>query len=204
MSRLVLLLGGSGTGKSTSLRNLTAKDVNVISVMGKELPFKTDIKVYKPKNGYDSVIKAVHSADKPIVVIDDTNYLMTNFEFATINENGYGKFARNALGMVQVFNAILDKESDQTFYVMAHTDKDQPDVVAMMTSGKMVSEKFNPNGITNIVIQSEYDKEAEEFVFKVKADGTGIKTPLGMFDTPTVPNDLKVVNDTITNFYGGK
>src|SRR5690348_6524689 len=124
MSRIAFILGDSGSGKSTSLRNLTADDVNVVSVTGKELPFKTDIKVYHPRS-YEDVIKAVQTASKPIVVIDDTNYLMSNFEFATINENGYGKFARNAQGMVQVFNAIINKDSDQTFYIMAHTEQSE-------------------------------------------------------------------------------
>lgn len=200
MSRLVLLLGASGTGKSTSLRNLKAKDVNVVSVLGKELPFKTDIKIYKPK-GYEDVIKAIAAADKPIVVIDDTNYLMSSFEFATISENGYGKFARNAQGMVAVFNAIIQKDSDQTFYIMAHTDEDEDGNIMMKTTGKMVSEKFNPNGITNIVLVSQFDKETEEFVFKVRADGTGVKAPMGMFADATVPNDLAVVNKTINEFY---
>ena len=40
-----------------------------------------------------------------------------------------------------------------------------------------------------------------EFVFKVKTDGTGIKTPLGMFETDTIPNDLKELDKAIVNFY---
>lgn len=200
MSRLILLLGKSGTGKSTSLRNLKNDDVNVISVLGKEMPFKTDIKIYHPKS-YADVIKGIQSASKPIVVIDDANYLMSMYEFATISESGYGKFARNAEGMVNVFNAIIGKDSDQTFYVMAHIDEDEDGNISMKTTGKMVSEKFNLNGTTNIVLLSEFDREAEEFVFKVKADGTGVKTPMGMFETPTIGNDLAEVNKTINEYY---
>ena len=203
MSRLILVLGKSGTGKSTSLRNLTAKDVNVISVLGKELPFKTDIKVYHPKS-YADVINAINLATKPIVVIDDTNYLMSSYEFATINENGYGKFARNAEGMVNVFNAIINKEGDQTFYVMAHTDEDEDGNISMKTTGKMVSDKFNLNGTTNIVLTSIFDKESEDFVFKTKADGTGVKTPMGMFTEAVIPNDLAIVNKTINDYFKEK
>lgn len=200
MARLVFILGESGTGKSTSLRNLTKADVNVISVTGKELPFKTDIKPYHPQT-YDNVINAVAQSTKPIVVIDDANYLMSNFEFSTINENGYGKFARNALGMVNVFRAIIDKPGDQTFYVMAHTEQSEDGKLRFKTTGKMVSEKYNPAGVTNIVIEAAYDDQSEEFVFRTKADGRGIKTPLGMFTEPTVPNDLKAVHETINEFY---
>lgn len=200
MSRIVFILGDSGSGKSTSLRNLKKEDVNVISVTGKELPFKTDIVVYHPSN-YDDVIKAIGQASKPIVVIDDTNYLMSNFEFATINENGYGKFARNALGMVNVFNTIINKESDQTFYIMAHTETTEDGHLAFKTTGKMVSDKYNPSGITNIVIEAAYDDQSEQFVFRTKADGRGIKTPMGMFDEATIGNDLKLVNDKIVEYY---
>ena len=62
MSQIIFILGESGSGKSTSLRNLKADDVNVVSVTGKALPLKTDIKVYHPKGGYNDVIKAVNSA----------------------------------------------------------------------------------------------------------------------------------------------
>lgn len=201
MARLVLILGDSGTGKSTSLRNFTKDEVGVVSVTGKELPFKTDIRVVHPKT-YDEVIYVVNEAKTPVVIIDDANYLMSNFEFATINENGYGKFARNALGMVNVFNAIINKDSDQTFYVMAHTAQNEAGKLQFKTTGKMVEEKYNPLGVTNIVLEAAYDDQADDFVFRTKADGTGIKTPIGMFDTPTVPNDLKMVNETIKAYYG--
>jgi hypothetical protein len=200
MARIVFILGESGSGKSTSLRNLKKEQVSVMSVTGKELPFKTDIKV-NTQATYDSVIKWVHAVDKPIMVLDDTNYLMSNFEFGTINETGYGKFARNALGMVTVFNAIINKASDQTFYIMAHTEQTEDGHLAFKTTGKMVSDKYNPSGITNIVIEAAYDDQSDEFVFRTKADGRGIKTPIGMFDTPTVPNDLKAVDETIKAYY---
>lgn len=174
--------------------------MNVVSVTGKELPFKTDVEIYHPKS-YENVITAVNAATKPIVVIDDANYLMSNFEFSTITEPGYGKFARNALGMVNVFNAIINKEGDQNFYVMAHTEQSDDGKLHFKTTGKMVSEKYNPAGITNIVLEAVYDDQSDEFGFRTKADGRGIKAPIGMFDTATVPNDLKDVDKIIRAYY---
>lgn len=203
MARLVMILGTSGSGKSTSLRNLTEKDVQVISVLGKELPFRTNIKTYHPKS-YDDVLKAVGASKAPIVVIDDTNFLMSKYEFATINESGYAKFSRNADNMVKVFETIIDKDSDQTFYVLAHSEKDEDGNITFKTTGKMVADKYPPNGITNIVLEAAYNPEEERFVFRTKADGHGVKTPIGMFETDEIDNDLASVNKTINEYYGGK
>jgi len=200
MARIAFILGDSGTGKSTSLRNLKASEVSVMSITGKELPFRTDIKVNKD-NTYERVVAWVNGKDSPIMVLDDANYLMSNFEFKTLNESGYGKFARNAQGMVGVFQAIIDKDSDQTFYIMAHTEQTEDGKLHFKTSGKMVSEKYNPAGITNIVLESAYEDQADKFVFRTKADGRGIKSPMGMFPEATVDNDLKLVNQTIKAYY---
>lgn len=201
MARIIFVLGDSGSGKSTSLRTFKDGEVNVVSVTGKELPFKTDIKVYHPRT-YEDVIHAVAQAKAPVVVIDDANYLMSNFEFATIQEQGYNKFARNAASMVAVFNAIINKEGDQNFYIFAHTEQSEDGKLHFKTTGKMVSEKYNPAGITNIVLEAAYDDQADEFVFHTKADGRGIKAPVGMFTEASIPNDLKVVNKIIVDYYG--
>ena len=63
----------------------------------------------------------------------------------------------------------------------------------------MVSDKFVPEGLANQVVETAVVDG--QFVFKVKTDGTGIKTPMGMFDTETVENDLKVLDEKIKAFY---
>jgi len=50
MARLIFVLGNPGTGKSTSLRNLKKDEVSYITVTGKELPFRTDIKSAKDED----------------------------------------------------------------------------------------------------------------------------------------------------------
>lgn len=203
MARLVLVLGKSGTGKSTSLRNFKAEEVSVMSVTGKELPFPTDIVVRKTYT-YEEVLKGVLSASKPVVVIDDANYLMSKYEFSTIGENGYGKFARNAQSMVKVLEAIAQKDSDQTYYVFSHLTKDEDGTISFKTTGKMVDEKYGVSGVTNIVLEAFYDKDSEGFYFRTKADGSGVKTPMGMFTEDKIENDLKKVNDIITAYYKPK
>lgn len=200
MARLVLILARSGTGKSTSLRNFKKGEAFAVLCSGKELPFKTDIGTFTPKN-YGQLYEAIAKAKPPVVVIDDLNYMMSMEEMAMAQVKGYEKFNVMALNMYNVFKAIIDKDTDQTFYLLAHAaEKSEEDQqLRFKTTGKMLSDKIVLEGLTNIVIGA--DVVDGEFVFKVKTDGLGIKTPIDMFTTETVPNDLKEVDKVISAYY---
>lgn len=202
MARLVLVISNSGTGKSSSLRNLKKGEASVILCSGKELPFKHELSTFVPKAGYVDVLNAIDKASSPIVVIDDANYLMSFEEMNRVQEVGYGKFTQMAQNMFKVFKAIIDKPSDQTFYIMAHAAETEDGKLRFKTTGKMLSDKVVLEGLTNILLTNEITPDGE-FVFKVKTDGTGVKAPLGMFETDTIPNDLRLVNEAINKYYGG-
>lgn len=200
MARLVLVISKSGTGKSSSMRNLKKGEASVILSSGKELPFRTDLPTLVPKS-YQEITNAIEKATAPIVVIDDANYLMSFEEMSRVQEIGYAKFTQMAQNMFKLFKAIIDKESDQTFYIMAHAADDEDGQLRFKTTGKMLSDKIVLEGLTNILITNEITADGE-FVFRVKTDGSGVKTPLGMFNTDTIPNDLKLVDKAIRDYYG--
>jgi len=200
MARLVLVISQSGTGKSSSMRNLKKGEASVVLASGKELPFRSDIATMVPKS-YPDVINAIEKATAPIVVIDDANYLMSFEEMSRVTEIGYAKFTQMAQNMFKIFKAIIDKEGDQTFYVMAHAADTEDGMIRFKTTGKMLSDKIVLEGLTNILITNEITADGE-FVFNVKTDGTGVKTPLGMFKEDQIPNDLKVVDKAIKDYYG--
>lgn len=199
MAKLVLIIAKSGTGKSSSLRNLKPEEAAVVLCSGKDLPFRSELKTFVPK-GYPDVMAIIDKSTKPIIVIDDANYLMSFEEMNRVAEIGYAKFTQMASNMFKVFKAIIDKPGDQIFYIMAHSSEDEDGQIRLKTTGKMLSEKVVLEGLTSIVISNAVIDG--EFVFRVKTDGLGVKTPLGMFDTATVPNDLKVVDTAIRKFYG--
>lgn len=199
MSQLTFVLGKTGTGKSTSLRNFTKADgIGYVTATGKPLPFKNDIPQYHAKS-YAELMQVIKQAEAPVVIIDDFNYLMTREEFSKAQIKGYEKFTEMAQNVEMVVNAITNKETDQRFYILAHSENNDTGDLRLKTTGKMVSDKLVPEGLTNQVIETAVIDG--EFVFKVKTDGTGIKTPMGMFDTPTIPNDLKVLDETMKAFY---
>lgn len=205
MARLIFILGNPGTGKSSSLRNLKKDQVSYITVTGKELPFRTDIKPV-PVKTMSEVKQMVDASKKPIVVIDDVNYLFTKEVFGASDKDDkwdvYDKISKDFYKIVQ---AILNKDTDQNFYLFGHVEDPDSKVkmVALKTLGQNTRKNNNPEGWTNIVFESMV--ELDEFVFKVKTDGTGVKSPMDMFDKSTVENDLKIVNDKINAYYkGGK
>nr|DAK30507.1 MAG TPA: AAA domain protein [Caudoviricetes sp.] len=199
MAQLTFVLGRSGTGKSSSLRNMKKADgVGYITATGKPLPFKNDIPQFHAKN-YSELAAAIKISKAPIVVIDDFNYFMSFEEFSKAGIKGYDKFTEMAVNVVNIIELITKKGTDQRFYILAHSEQNDEGLLKLKTTGKMVSDKFVPEGLTNQVVETAVIDG--EFVFKVKTDGTGIKTPLGMFETDTIPNDLKELDKAIVNFY---
>ena len=75
----VLIIGKSGSGKSTSLRNFKQEDVGIINVISKPLPFKNtnNLKIINTDN-YADVKTILTSCKTKSIVIDDAGYLITN------------------------------------------------------------------------------------------------------------------------------
>ena len=206
MARLIFVLGNPGTGKSTSLRNLKKDEVSYITVTGKELPFRTDIKPVPVKTMTD-VKEMVKASKKPIVVIDDVNYLFTKEVFgASEKDDKWDVYDKISKEFYQIVQTILNKDTEQNFYLFGHLE--DPDskmnLKQLKTLGQATRKNNNPEGWTNIVFESLVD-DTDEFVFRVQTDGKGVKSPMDMFNESEVTNDLKIVNEAINKYYkGGK
>lgn len=201
MARLIFVLGNPGTGKSSSLRNLKKDEVSYITVTGKELPFRSDIKPV-PVKTMTEVKKMVVASKKPIVVIDDVNYLFTREVFSADSKKNpfeiYDGLSKDFYHMVE---AILNKPTEQNFYLFGHLEDPSATVRQLKTLGQSTRKNNNPEGWTNLVFESVVD--LDEFVFKVKTDGSGVKSPIDMFEDSTITNDLKVIDDKINKYYKG-
>lgn len=209
MSRLVFILGNPGVGKSSSLRNLTKDEVGYITASGKELP-------YKPKftpvtlRSLAEIKAAVAKSKKPILVIDDVNFAI-QYEITSQKNNSdqWGVYRKLKDDFYELLTFIANKPGDQNVYLMGHIEPDQ-ERVTLRTAGKAISTGATPpEGFTNIVLEAVVDP-IDGFVFRAKTDGSGVKSPGfdddQMFDDKTVPNDLKLVDESINKYYkvGGK
>ena len=207
MARLIIILGNPGSGKTAALRNLTKDDVSYITASGKETPFVAN---FTPVfvSSIKEADRMVQKASKPIVVVDDTNFLWArDYKTGKDPKNGFAVFDKMKEDFFDFLENITKKPTDQNVYVMAHLDADIDGVSRMKTAGKATSSGMTPpEGFTNIVLKANMD--LGEFVFEVKTDGTGIKSPAfgekPMFESDTIPNDLKIVDKLIRGYFSPK
>lgn len=203
MARLIFVLGHPGTGKSSSLRNFKKDEVGYISVTGKELPFRTDLTPVVAKTSLD-VAALINKSKKPVIVVDDVNYLFTFQVFGRSQEKDQFQVFRDiGNNFYKLVETVLNKPTDQNIYLFGHIELNDRNLVQLKTAGKTIRDNIAPEGLTNIVLEAVND--LGEFVFKVRSDGLGVKSPIDMFEDNTIPNDLKLVNDAINKYYkGGK
>lgn len=203
----VLILGESGSGKSTSLRNFKREEVLVFSVAGKRLPFRTKLNTINLRrmNGserYDVITEMLFKyQDKcKTFVIDDSQYLMGFEELSRWAEQGYGKFSQMALHFTNLMDTIASLNDDVIVYLLHHTESDEYGRLHAKTVGKMIDNKLTLEGLFEIVLMAFNDDG--KYCFKTHNDGTStVKSPIGMFDEDSIDNDLKTVDEVIREYF---
>jgi hypothetical protein len=226
MSNLVIVLGASGTGKSTSIKSLNPKETVVLNVLGKDLPFKGSRASYNKENKnlfdvnkWDTIINYMQSISTNApsiknIIIDDGIYCMRTEFFDRSKENGFNKYnelADHFRRIIAVGNALRD---DITVFLMLHTEPIETDgsVIGYKAStvGKLLDKMYNPLESVSITLfsQPQYDDKGKPrfgfYTHPMKVNGIEIpaKTPDGMFDEDFIPNDLQLVINKMNEFYG--
>lgn len=205
MGVAVLILGESGSGKSASMRNFNSEDVRVLNVASKPFPFRNVNKLKKADKATYAMIKgAVSSGQSLSYVIDDAQYLMAFESFEKANETGYTKFTLMAKNYEEMLRYIQEDTSPDTIvYIMQHIDTDENGQVKAKTLGKMLDQQLTIEGLFTIVLLAKADEKRHYFV--TQSDGTNpCKSPMEMFEDIEIDNDLKMVDDTIREYYGLK
>lgn len=200
----ILIIGKSGSGKSTSLRNLKKEEYSLVNVLNKELPFRNgrDIKGLATKD-YEQVKNFIAKTPKDIVVVDDFGYIMTDKFVKKATETGYTKFSVIAQEFYNFVEYIKNLDGDKRVYLMMHEEKSEAGDIAPKTCGKMLDNQICVEGLFSILLRCIFD--GKEHRFKTATDGLDVcKTPIDMFQTEYIDNDLKLVDDTICEYYGIK
>lgn len=198
MGVAVLILGDSGSGKSTSLRNFEEGEVGIFNVMGKPLPFRKKLTKADHAN-YGTIQQVLKANNLRAYVIDDAGYLMSLENFRRAKETGYGKFTDMALNFERVMEWSTQTDADTIVYIMMHVDRDANGRIKPKTIGRMLDEKFCIEGACPIVIQSTIVDG--KHVFVTKGDGlNGAKAPMDMLPD-VMDNDLAEVDRLIRDYW---
>lgn len=210
MSIAVMVLGESGTGKTTALRNLDPKQTLLIQTTRKPLPFRAAGWSYFGKDSptgnmfvadtAERIIALMRKTQRKIIVLDDFQYLLSFAFFRMREEKGFEKFTSIGGYGFDVLTAATSLPDDVRVYILAHTQSDDMGRVKMKTLGKMLDEKLTPEGLFAIVLRTMVVNG--NYLFSTRNNGHDtVKTPLHMFLDEMIPNDLEAVDKAVCDYY---
>lgn len=195
------ILGHSGTGKSTSLRNFKSDEILHINVMSKPLPFKGRFAETYNGDNYIDIVDRMNRTKKKVIVVDDAQYLMANEFMRRSSESGYQKFTDIGFNFWTLINSVTaDLPFDVIVYFLMHTDMDDNGNEKAKTIGKLLDEKICIEGMSSIVLKTAVKDGVYTFTTQNNGHDT-VKSPLGMFKTFEIENDLKAVDKTIREYW---
>lgn len=225
MANNVIILGKSGAGKSTSIRDLDPKETVVINTLNKRLPFKGSNSMYSKENknllhadNYGTLInylKAISDQMPHIknIVLDDVIYIMRKEYFSRAKESGYGKYTELASHFQQIISTCEGLRQDLNVFFILHSE----DVISdssitgykVSTIGKLLDTQYNPVEVVPMVLYSaiKYDEKGNpEYGFYTHAIKEGqveipAKSPDGMFENNFIPNSLGTVVKAMNEYY---
>ncbi len=224
MAQEILIIGQSGTGKSTSLTTLDSLETAIINPAKKALPFKGFKSKYKEWNKENpngnlfnvdnaaqilQVLDYINTKRPEIrnVVIDDANYIMAFEYIKRAKETGFQKFTDIGVNYSNIITKGCSLREDINFIVMMHPEVDTDalgnKIIKAKSVGKLVDQYLNIEGMFSIVLYTKVIKHEKglDYVFITQNDGSNTgKSPKGMFDTLEIPNDLSYVINKIEEF----
>lgn len=225
MANVVMLLGKSGTGKSTSIKTLNPEETVIINVLGKKLPFKGSGALYntEKKNlfrieDYQQMINLLQACDKQPhvknIILDDFIYVMRKEYFKRAKEAGYAKYTELAQHFQQIISTCEAMREDINVFMILHSEDVQSEKTTVgykvSTIGQLLDSQYNPIEVVPMVLYSaiKFDEKGNPtygFYTHATMEGTvqiPAKTPDEMFSEDFIPNDLGAVVKAMNEYYG--
>lgn len=219
MSNTSIIMGESGTGKSTSIRNLDPAETFIINVLNKPLPFRGFKQIYTrvspdgmtgnyySSTNYDNitlVIKKIETKRPEIktLIIDDFQYLMADEFMNRALERGYDKFSEIGKHAYELLKMLPTLREDLDIFILTHSEPNELGKMKLKTIGKMLDQNIVIEGMYSTILQTELANNDYHFI--TQGDARHIaKSPMGMFETRDIPNDLAFVKQKMNAYFNG-
>ena len=218
MSKVIGVMGESGSGKTTAMRNLDPAITFYIDADKKGLNWKgwranynVEKKNYFCCDDFMKVHKTLAVIDKnpeykhfKYIVIDTINGLMVAEEMRILamqsgdKRSAWSDLAQNGWALI---NECLELREDLTVIILAHSEtiSDDNGIVKtrIKTNGRKLEKLVLESKMTTVVWAVRQDGK---YKFVLSADGSTCKVPLGAFDTDECPNDITIVLKALEEF----
>ena len=208
MAKVIGIMGESGSGKTTSMRNLDPNTTFYIDCDKKGLSWKGWRSQYQfEKHNYmatdeigtvNVLLDKINAQDNmkhiKVIVIDTLNGLMVADEVRRMKEKGYDKWQDLAQCVWELLDRLYTLRDDLTVLVICHSQTQKEDdgytFTRIKTSGKKLDKLNVESKLTTVLYAIANDGD---YVFQTKAKNSTAKTPLGAFEEDEIPNDITVV-----------
>lgn len=205
-----MIIGTSGSGKTTSLEKLDPKQTFYIDADGKGLSWKGWRKQYNKENKnyfqcdapeqIFSLMQTIDEKQKQIkfLVIDTLNGCMVADEMRRSKEKTYDKWVDLAQSVYNIVDYSNKMRDDLTVILIGHTQTSDDGFTCMLTNGRKLNKICLESKMTTVLLSRI--NENGEYVFETRARNSTAKTPKGAFDVDEIPNDITLVIDALKDF----
>lgn len=213
--KAICIMGESGSGKTTAMRNLDPEttmyvdcDKKGLSWKGWRNDFSGDKKNYIQTDFPQVALQILQKVNESeqykhikVIVFDTINGLMVADEMRRMKEKNYDKWMDLAASIYNLIDYSLTVRDDLTPIFIAHTQTDHDDngfiFTRIKTSGRKLDKITLESKFSTVLLSKVLDGK---YVFETQSDNSTAKSPMGAFEEKDIPNDITAVLEALKDF----
>ena len=211
--KVIAIMGESGSGKTTSMRNLDPTttyyidcDKKGLSWKGWKQQYNKENKNYKRTSESETISELITHINNnvpriKVIVIDTINGIMIDDEFKRMNEKGYDKWQDLAVAVYNLISICNELRNDLTVIFIAHSQTDREDdgykLTRIKTSGRKLDKIVLESKFTTVLLARCINGK---YVFETSSNNSTAKSPMGAFDSRIIDNDIVEVLKALEDY----